>query len=176
MTKKIKQIGGIILMLAIFFSCVKTESISSSATTVGKSKIVFFPSIKVNGETLIILYVGDTYTDEGASAILDEKPYEYTTVGSVDVTTPGVYQLDYSAVNAEGFAVSDFRTVVVIDGNSVAANDFSGTYARYVDGVANGQTSTWTKTGVGVYAIDNPGGAAGLTVTGVNFDGKKVTV
>ena len=124
----------------------------------------------------MILKVGDPFTDEGAVAILNEQEIEYTTEGTVDTNTPGVYVIDYGAVNPEGYAVSDFRTVVVIDEASVAANDFSGTYARYVAGAPNNQTSTWTKTGTGVYSIQNPGGATGLTVVGVNYAGKTVVV
>jgi hypothetical protein len=80
----------------------------------------------------------------------------------------------YTATNPQGFSATDWRTVVVI-GNDVAANDFSGTYLR----AATGVTSTWTKTASGVYTVENPGGAgvgAGLQVIVVNYTGIQISI
>ena len=56
----------------------------------------------------------------------------------------------------------------------MSTNDFSGVYLR--TGFA---TSTWTKTGDGIYSVENPGGAAagaGLTVVAVNYTGTKIAI
>jgi hypothetical protein len=155
--------------IAGVLSCKKQNDFNYAPGTVGISKIVYFPSIAIKGDRLIILNEGGTYTDPGVTALLNGNSTQYSTAGSVNTSMPGVYVLSYTAVNPQGFSASDFRTVVVI-GNDVAGNDFSGTYAR----TSNNVTSTWTKTSNGVYTVENPGGATsgvGDTVTVVNYSG-----
>ena len=156
-------------------SCAKEEKIENTDTTVGESKIIFFPTIATKGAKLIILDQGTTYTEAGADAILGGAPTTFTTSGGpVNTAVPGVYNLKYLAANPEGYTAEDFRTVVVI-GNDVAAKDLSGTYRR----AATGVNSTWTKTAKGVYTVENPGGAAvgaGMTVIGVNYTGNKIAI
>ena len=163
----------IVSALLSFVGCKKDEVIETE-TQVGHSKVVFFPSIEIKGEHLIILQQGGTYTEAGATAVLNGQPTQFTTNGTVNTANAGVYNLVYEAKNPEGFGATDFRTVVVI-GNDVAAKDLSGTYLR----AATGITSTWTKTAPGVYTVENPGGAgvgAGLTVIAVNYTGNKIAI
>jgi hypothetical protein len=160
--------------LTAFISCAKEEDIMTTETEVGGSKIVYFPEIATKGEHLVILQQGKAYTEQGATAVLNNKPTDFTTSGTVDVTKPGIYNLTYEAKNEQGYSVSDFRTVVVI-GNDVDANNFSGTYLR----AATGVTSTWEKTAPGVYTVENPGGAAvgaGLKAIAVNYTGNKIAI
>jgi hypothetical protein len=155
-----------------FVGCAK-EEVTETDTEVGHSRVVFFPSIEIKGEHLIILNEGGTFTDPGVTALLAGEPTTTTTTGTVNTATPGIYNLVYSAANTEGNTVSDFRTVVVI-GNDVVGKDLSGTYLR-----PGFVTSTWTKTANGVYTVENPGGAgvgAGLTVIAVNYTGNKIAI
>jgi len=140
--------------------------------TVGHSRIVYFPAVAIKGEHLVILKQGDTYTDPGVTATLNGQPAQFTTSGTVNTAVPGVYNLTYESKNPEGYSASDWRSVVVI-GNDVSANDFSGTYLR----AATGVTSTWTKIANGVYQVENPGGAAvgaGYNTIVVNYTGNKI--
>jgi hypothetical protein len=175
-TRTMKFLPYILMFFSLtaFMGCAKEEDIISTETEVGRSKIVFFPEITTKGERLLILQQGKAYTEQGATAVLNNKPTDFTTTGAVDVTKPGVYDITYEAKNEQGFSVDDFRTVVVI-GSDVDANDFSGTYLR----AATGITSTWTKTAPGVYTVENPGGAgvgAGLKVIAVNYTGNKIAI
>jgi hypothetical protein len=161
-----------ISLCATLFGCAKEEDIISTDTQVGHSKIVYFPEIAIKGERLIILKQGGTYTDAGANATLNNQTTTFSTVGSVDVSKPGVYDITYEAKNEQGFSATDWRTVVVI-GPDVSSNNFSGTYLR----AATGVTCTWKKTADGVYEVDNPGGAAsgvGYKVVVVNYQGNKI--
>jgi hypothetical protein len=178
-TKKIemKLIKYLLILLAsvFFFGCAK-EDVKITDTEVGHSRIVFFPSIETKGDHLIIVQQGTTFTDPGALAILNGKEAQYTTNGTVNTATPGIYYLTYEAKNPEGFSATDYRSVAVIGNDISNATDFSGTYARYVSGAANGQTSTWTKTAKGVYTVVNPGGATGVTATAVNYTGNRIAI
>ena len=163
-------ISGFVVI--VLLSCNKTD-FNYAEGTVGGSKIVYFPSVAIKGDRLMIINQGSTFTDPGADAILNGQPVQYTTTGSVDANTPGIYDLTYSASNPEGFSAADWRTVVVI-GNDISTNDFSGVYLRPATGI----TSTWTKTDDGIYSVENPGGSAGvgLTVVVVNYTGTKIAI
>jgi hypothetical protein len=156
-------------------SCNKDPDFNYPEGKVGQSKIIYFASVVTNGDKVIFLKEGDSYSDAGATVTLNNEPYDYTTDGAVNTSVPGVYDIIYSAVNAEGYSASDWRTVVVI-GNDVAGNDFSGTYLRTDP---PGFTSIWTKISDGIYEVDNPGGSdgyGGFTVIAVNYQGTKITI
>jgi len=153
-------------------SCDKYDDIDNTNERVGISRVVFYPTIAITGDRFIILRQGEAFTDPGAVASLNGEPAQYT-VGAVNTAVPGVYELEYRAANPEGYAATDWRTVVVI-GNDVIGKDLSGSYLR--PGFA---VSTWTKTAEGVYSVDNPGGAAsgiGYKVVAVNYTGNKIKI
>ncbi|HVG15497.1 MAG TPA: immunoglobulin-like domain-containing protein [Chitinophagaceae bacterium] len=169
-----KRLQYFLFLSLLVIGCAKEENVKITDSEVGHSRIVFFPSIAIKGEHLIILQQGSTFTDPGAAATLNAAAAQFSVAGTVTTATPGVYNLVYEAKNAEGYSATDFRTVVVI-GNDVAAKDLSGKYLREATGV----TSTWTKTGPGVYSIENPGGAAvgvGLKAIAVNYTGNKIAI
>jgi hypothetical protein len=171
---EMKRLQYFLFLSLLAIGCAKEESVKITDTEVGHSRIIFFPSISIKGEHLIILNQGATFTDPGATATLNGEAAQFTVSGTVTPATPGVYNLVYEAKNAEGYSATDFRTVVII-GNDVANKDLSGKYLR----AATGVTSTWTKTAPGVYTIENPGGAGvgvGLTAIGVNYTGNKIAI
>jgi hypothetical protein len=155
-------------------ACNKEDNFNYPEGTVGISKIIYYPSVSIKGERLIILNQGEAFSDPGVTSILNGQTVQFTTTGTVDTSTPGVYGLTYTAQNPQGYTSSDWRTVVVI-GNDVAANDYSGTYLR----AATGVTSSWTKKANGVYVVDNPGGAVvgvGYKVIAVNYTDSKIKI
>src|SRR5215203_3661817 len=144
------------LTVCFFSGCEKAEDIVNTETQVGRSRITFFPILTVKGDKYVPISVGSNFTDPGVSATEGGQTIPVTTTGSVNKSVPGVYTLTYSAVNKDGFSVSDTRTVIVYSTDAIAANnDLSGSYLRS----ATGETSTWTKIAPGVYTVVNPGGA-----------------
>ncbi|MBE7169805.1 MAG: DUF5011 domain-containing protein [Williamsia sp.] len=165
----------VLSLLCTGFACNKSDDFNYPEGTVGQSKIVYFPSVAVKGDKLVILQSGTAYTEPGVTALLNGQTVQFTTAGTVDATKAGIYNLTYTARNEQGYTASDWRTVVVI-GTDVSTHDYSGTYARYVSGSPNGQTSTWTKRANGVYNVVNPGGATGVTATAVNYSGNNIAI
>jgi hypothetical protein len=91
----------------------------------------------------------------------------------VNTSTPGIYNVVYSAKNKDGFSASTTRTVAVYSTDATAAaNDFSGNYAR----TTNGSIATWTKIAPGVYTVFNPGGAPGTNLTVIVFNPTGLTI
>jgi Bacterial surface protein, Ig-like domain len=159
----------------IFQACSKEPSFDYAPDTVGSSRVIYFPSVEVKGERTIILDQGTPWTDPGVTAMLNGQPITATSAVTVNTNVPGVYNLEYVASNPEGYTASDWRTVVVVSNSAqVTNNNLAGTYRR-----DNGINATWTKTARGIYAVDNPGGAAvgvGFIVTLVNYDANKIAI
>jgi len=74
------------------------------------------PVITITGGTPVTIYVGSTYTDQGATAIDDvDGPISATTTSNnVNPNVIGTYQVVYSATDAAGNTSTATRTVNVI--------------------------------------------------------------
>ncbi|WP_193212846.1 DUF5011 domain-containing protein [Luteolibacter marinus] len=97
------------------------------------------PAITINGGNVTIAYLS-TYTDAGATAVdgLGESlTVNASGVGNVDTSTPGVYQITYSATDRWGRTSSAIRYVTVelpapptvtVNGSSPLAIPYLSTY------------------------------------------------
>jgi Domain of unknown function (DUF5011) len=149
-----------LLAMVIMTSCEKeTENVS-------KEVKVSFPTIALNGDPVVKLAVGAPYTDAGAKltddisgAVTDIQP----TSSDVNTAVPGLYVVNYSAANANGFEAAAGRIVAVT--NVTGTPDRSGTYLR----TATGVNCIITKVSDGLYKVQNPGGAGVGTNTIVYF-------
>ncbi len=166
-----------IIILALFFlivSCNK-DKINNTDEQVGISKVTNYPIITVEGDNIIVLANGSSFTDPGVSAKAGTSDVPVTTDGSVNTLKDGIYTLKYSAVNTDGFSASASRTVVIYTtAADAASHDLSGTYVR----TSNGSAASWTKIAPGVYKVFNPGGAPGtnLTVVAINPSGFTIDI
>ncbi len=74
------------------------------------------PVITLNGESHITLNVGDTYTEQGATA-KDDKDGDISSkisiTGSVNTSKAGKYTVTYSVKNSSGKTVTKTRTITV---------------------------------------------------------------
>ncbi|MEO7175830.1 MAG: DUF5011 domain-containing protein [Saprospiraceae bacterium] len=120
------------------------------------SRVTFYPILTVPGEQWNTIKVGGSFTDPGATAKEGDADLTVTTSGTVDVNTPGVYTITYTAVNKDGYSATDYRYVGVISA-AVEGTDMSGSYKRNAG--AKG-VSTVTKISDNFYFADNVGGVA----------------
>ncbi|MFN8322509.1 MAG: DUF5011 domain-containing protein [Chitinophagales bacterium] len=145
-----KKITFILATLVLLVSsCKKSEDQFPS-----KTKVVSSPTITLNGDPVVILNVGDSYTEQGAtyydSTYGDNGSISSSTV--VSTNQEGFFVITYNAVNQYGFTSSAVRLVAVTSADD--ALDVSGDYAR----VSNGYPVTVTKVGRGVFQTGNAGG------------------
>jgi hypothetical protein len=146
---------SLIVVFGVMYSCSKDPIISNSKM-VGISRITYYPTITLTGNDVIAIANGAGFVEPGVKATAGGTDVPVTTTGSVDPTVEGVYILNYSATNADGYSSSAKRTVIVYTTDAgAAANDLSGIYLR----AATGLTATWTKVAPGVYQVLNPGGS-----------------
>ncbi len=165
MKKYLKFIGAALLCVSIY-SCQK-DNFDYPEGNVGESTITNFPVFTMTGSKYVVVAKGGTYVEPGIVAKEGSNDLKVTTTGTVNTATAGVYTLNYSATNKDGFSAKASRTVIVTGPDATAAaNDFSGTYLR----ASTGQVATFTKIGSGVYLVDNPGGAANVSLTAVAFN------
>lgn len=117
-------------MKKIFYFILAIATVSCSDTTTDDvSRVTNYPVITLNGESLMILNQGDTYTEEGGTALEGETEIDLAIKGTVNTSVPNVYKIIYSAINVDGFPASKTRTVVVLSTTPSAIN-LEGTFAR----------------------------------------------
>jgi hypothetical protein len=169
----IKSLSLLVLVFSVF-GCEKTETFDNTEDKVGISHVTRFPVFDMKGEEYVVILKGGTYTEPGVKAHEGAAEIPVTTTGSVNTNVAGVYVLNYSAVNKDGFAANVSRTVIVTPGPEIPGTDLSGKY-DYVG--SSTFTATVTKLGDGAYRTDNAW--SGLTVIPMIFfsqNGQTITV
>lgn len=145
--KKNNIIIMVILLITItFISCEKDTKNVSTITT--------YPELSLVGDQYMTIAKGAVFTEPGVTATIGGTAVPFTTTGTVDPTTAGVYILEYKATNSEGFFQTAKRYVGVIAADAAALN-LSGNWKR-----TNGVMTTWTKITAhsGLYTTNNVGG------------------
>ncbi len=144
---------GCAALVAIAACKKKTDDVSKVVT-------VSAPTININGSKFKSITVGTPYVDSGATLIDDvtgqSSQIQADTAdggGVVDVTTPGLYTLTYSAKNANGYGSINARYVAVT--NYADAANLTGTYVRQ----SNQRAVHVTRKARGLYMTDDFGGA-----------------
>lgn len=117
-------------MKKIFYFILAIVAVSCSDTsTENISRVTNYPVITLNGDSLMILDQGDTYSEEGGIALEGETEIDLAIKGTVNTAIPNVYKITYSALNVDGFPANKTRTVVVLSTTPSAIN-LEGTFAR----------------------------------------------
>ncbi|NDB66050.1 MAG: DUF5011 domain-containing protein, partial [Euryarchaeota archaeon] len=75
------------------------------------------PEVTIEGDEKIVLFVGESYNEGGATAVdgAGQNIGNVTTSGSVDTNTPGVYQITYTAEDGQGNTRTAVREVTVLE-------------------------------------------------------------
>jgi Domain of unknown function (DUF5011) len=129
-----------------------------TTANVSKAVKVSFPEITLNGSSLVVITTGASYTDAGAKLkddITGAITNIQTTSNNINTAQPGLYSVNYSASNANGFEASATRLVAVTSVTS--AVNRTGTYLR----TATGINCFIAKVTEGVYTLKNPAGFSG---------------
>lgn len=154
-----KNIKYLIAMLVVLISACDIEDQFPS-----KVVDVTYPLITLKGDSVVSIPVGGTYTDAGAT-LTDDLTGAVTDItadeeGTVDVNTPGLYFVTYTAGNANGFRTIKQRPVAVTDVDT--SWDLSGEYERIDFDVF----PVLTEVANGLYFNSNIGGSNGTVYYG----------
>ena len=104
-------------LLTVFFGAVSCDKESEDVSTVTTYATIEF-------DEFVVRSLGEAFTPS-ATAFEGETEVEVVISGSADVNTVGVYIIDYSAVNSDGFSAASSQTVIVYD-PSVIPTDVTG--------------------------------------------------
>ena len=150
------------LYLAIFALVAFFATSCEKVTTEGMTRITYYPQLTLEGETYMVLDKGSQYVEPGYSALLNgEDVTENVEVeDNIDTTTSGVYSVTYSIVNADGFASTTSRTVVVLDPTDAVEGFYYTDPASYrvasATGVYGGEFEVLIlNNGDGTYSVDD---------------------
>lgn len=158
--------SSLIIMVLTLASCESTDTANVSFVTT-------YPTITLEGDAIMVVTLGTGYTEPGVEGKVGDDPVEIETDGTVNPDEPGVYPINYTAVNADGYSRTETRQVVVYD-PATDAVDLSGSYVR----AATGVTVTVTRIGPSTYHINDAGGLGEifLDVTFVHTQGDELVV
>ena len=136
------------LFVCLLFVLVSCED----KTSYDVSKITYYVTYKMSGDQTLLVPVGTAYVDPGVKAMEGTKDVTSTmkTTGTVNSSVIGLYPITYSAVNADGFASSITRLVVVCD--PTVTTDISGGYSL-ASGSYRKTLSSGAKTSFSGYSI-----------------------
>lgn len=143
---------SMILMLATMFvtSCEKDS-------TEGLTFITYYPTLTLEGESIITFPKGSPYQDPGYSATLQgEDVTDQVEVSSnVNTSQSGLYSVTYSITNEDGFAKTASRQVLVVDPNDPIENLYTTTADSYR---MSGATQTVYGSSYKLYVLANGDG------------------
>lgn len=112
--KKILYLS-ILSIITLFSACDEKD-------TEGISRITEYPIITVLGDDLIYVEKGSTFSDPGATSSGGEE----ISITDIDTNQPGIYTVEYSAVNPDGLDGISTRTVVVYEEDAILAGVYEG--------------------------------------------------
>lgn len=116
---------------------VTLASCEKKVTTEDPSTVTYYVSFEMNGDETTLVPLNTSFTDPGVVAtengievndkvVVSISDPSGASVSSIPTNTPGLYYVNYSAVNSDGFPASVDRTVIVYDPAVTAS--IAGTY------------------------------------------------
>jgi hypothetical protein len=159
-----KKIITLLFTGLLFMAC-------STDDTANVSRVTNYPLITLNGESTEIVFLGDTYTEKGAVSKEGTTIITTTITGAVNTSATGVYKIDYSAKNSDGYDAVKTRAVLVMS-KALSTINLAGQFQR------NGNVNNVTRISDRVYKCDNATGYNvandKITLTFYNLDDKKI--
>lgn len=88
-------------------------------STAGMTRITYYPELTLEGDLTIYYDKGTPFEEPGYSAELNGEDVtdQVQVISDVNTSKSGIYSILYTIVNADGFAKSAGRTVIVTDPN-----------------------------------------------------------
>ncbi len=116
--------------LAAFVAMMGLTACGDDNDQLTDSRLTHYVVLELQGNSTEEVILGSSYTDAGCKGTLDgvdvSSQIKVDGLDEIDVNTPGLYYITYTATNADGFPSSVTRTVAVFDPTVTA--DISGKY------------------------------------------------
>ena len=161
---KFLLIASITALMILLNACVKDENKDSY----GISKVTTYPVLSlVNEDEITVVYKGSQFSEPGYSAFIgeDDVTNQVKVEGTVNGNSEGMYTLNYTSTNAEGYFISKSRNVfVVAKMSNPTEDDLEGVYKSSItrintkDNVSANRgpySQTLTEIAPGLYVIQD---------------------
>lgn len=145
-----------LLTVGSFWSC-------EDDSTEGMTRITYYAKLTLNGAATVYVDKGSTYTDPGFECTMNGEDVadQVEVKNNVNTAKSGVYSVNFSIANADGFYSNATRTVIVLDPNDAMEGLYTvdpNSYRLY-----NGATVAYGKAfnllifnqGDGTYSIED---------------------
>jgi hypothetical protein len=128
---------SIVALLLLTYSCER------DLTSEGVSKITTYVTLDLTGGPTVSFPAGNAYVDPGYKGTEGTKDVTSSVkvTGEVDGNTVGLYTLQYSAVNMDGYSSSVERTVIIYD-PAAPETDLTADYVTSVQRIKPAETHT----------------------------------
>ena len=146
------------ILFTMLFALVALVMTSCSKDSEGLSRITYYPSIELKGDSYLVWEKGVAYQEPGYTSEMngEDVSSQVTITGNVDVNKSGIYTLTYTTTeNADGFDASASRTVVVLDSKSAVEGFYMNQATSNRNGTAYGKSYE-------VLVIDNGDGTVSV--------------
>ena len=139
------------ILFTMFLALVALAVTSCDKESEGLSRITYYPTIEILGNSEAVINLGETYEDEGCYAEINGQDVSDQVIISSNINNNrvGIYSVNYAAYNEDGFSATSSRTVYVVDPNSIATLYFGDSRGYY------GAPIYVTDNGDGTYHIDD---------------------
>ena len=153
-------------LLAVCISC------DDEGDSVGVSKVTYFPTFEFPDGSTVVITTGSSFSP---SAVVKEGENELTPAISsdVDVAVPGIYEVEYSAINSDGYPGSATQQVFVYDPD-IIPTDVTGNIVDVTNATRTGVITLVPGTTNIFHATDM--GFAGVFPLYFQMDGDVMTV
>lgn len=93
------------------------SAVSCEKESEGLSRVTYYAEITLEGPGTVVVPLGSEYEEPGYTAVQDETDVtdQVEVDTNLDTNQAGVYEVTYRAVNEDGFASTNSRTVLVYD-------------------------------------------------------------
>lgn len=136
----------------ILFTLVRKTKFNEEIKKVTKVPVDFtnYPQIKLNGSNSLSLNIGDDYNEPGATATdVEDGNLEVKISGLVQTFEPGVYVINYTAVDHDGNVSQKSRTIKVAGGS-----DHTNLPKYYLSSCEDYYNAGYTENGLYIIDID----------------------
>mgnify|MGYP003292550304 FL=1 len=101
----------------LFVGTIVMLSSCNKISTEGETSITYYPTLSLEGESVIVVDKGTQFTEPGYSAILNgiDVTENVVVTSNIDVNKSGFYTITYTITNADGFAKNASRQIIVMD-------------------------------------------------------------
>lgn len=112
MKNKLLYLLVALLTVGSFWSC-------DDDSTEGMTRITYYAKLTLNGESTLYVDKGSSFTDPGFECTVngEDVSAQVEVTSNVNTNQSGVYSVNYSIANADGFYTNAVRKVIVLDPN-----------------------------------------------------------